>query len=241
MAIDLAYLHVLTRVLDIVASNRTKSRLKTIALAYPDILVPQDELIIMFGSDFVNDIETSADEMSVRRWHGLPDTFGRILRTDRFFQKLGLDVDFIDLKKIRGPERIVDLNERIPQEFRQKYDLLIDTGTLEHCFNVGAAFRAMCEFITLGGRLITMAPMTVINHGFWNFSPCAYYEGLTKNGFKVEVLQVRTKGPEGYKTINLLEQPLARQIMPPEAVIMCVAKRITEQEFAWPVQSKYEN
>ena len=84
----------------------------------------------MYAPDFLNGIEASADENSVRRWHGLPDTFGRILRTEQFLEKLGLDVDFIDIKKIRGPERIVDLNEEVPDDLRRKYDILVDTGTL---------------------------------------------------------------------------------------------------------------
>jgi hypothetical protein len=240
VAIDYTYLTVLDAAIRAAQMSKPEgARLKTMCLAYPDLLVPQSELFALYGAAAFSDIQHSAEERFIRKWHGLPDEFGPIYNTDQFLAKLGLDIDYIDIKKIRGPEKVLDLNEPLPEEFHGVYDFVIDTGTLEHCFNVGGAFKAMCQMIKLGGRIITMAPMTIINHGFWNFSPGAYYEGFTKNGFAVHYLQGRTKDPSGVKMIDLLSNPVGRQIVPPEAVIMCIAKKIKEQAFAWPTQAKY--
>ena len=51
---------------------------------------------------------------------------------------------------------------------KNKYDLIFDVGTLEHCFNVGQAFKNIMEMTKLGGTIF-MATASKINHGFWNF------------------------------------------------------------------------
>ena len=76
-----------------------------------------------------------------------------------------IDADFIDIKKLRGVEKIVDLNEPLPAEYHNVYDLVIDTGTLEHSFNVGVAFRSMCQMAKVGAHIITLAPASMVNTG----------------------------------------------------------------------------
>lgn len=242
MAIDETYLSLLKSVLNqrdsaIVASGFTK----TICLSYPDLLVPGKVIADLFSEDLVTKLVAREDGDEVKKYHGLPDNFGPIYSTESLFEELRVQSDFIDVKKLRGPEKIVDLNSELPDEFHSAYDLVIDTGTLEHCFNIGQAFRSMCEMTKLGGAVITMAPMTIINHGFWNFSPTAYFDGFQQNGFSLAFLQGRTKGEGGVKMIDFADKPIKRMIVPPEAVLMCVARKVKEEEFTWPIQSKYRH
>ncbi|MDE0801490.1 MAG: hypothetical protein OSB02_12245 [Rhodospirillaceae bacterium] len=242
MAINETYLSILGALLDrrgeeLVGSNWTR----TMCLSYPDLLAPAGAISRLFGEDILAGLEVRKDSDQVKKYHGLPDSFGPVYETESLFEGLRIKPDFIDVKKLRGPEKIVDLNERLPSEYHGQYDLVIDTGTMEHCFNVGNAFRSMCELSKLGGHIISLSPMTMINHGFWNFSPTAYFDGFLQNGFEVNFLQGMFQSETGIKAIDFSSGPTERTMAPSEVTLICIAKKIKEQEFKWPVQSKYRD
>lgn len=240
MAINETYLSVLQSVLELRDKKRAGSTwTRTMCLSYPDILVPGAAIARLFGEDILAGLEVRKDSDHVRQHHGLPDNFGPVYETESLFDSLRIKSDFIDVKKLRGPEKIVDLNERLPGEYHGQYDLVIDTGTMEHCFNVGNAFRSMCELSKLGGHIISLSPMTMINHGFWNFSPTAYFDGFIQNGFEVNFLQGMFQSETGIKAIDFSSGPAERMMAPPEVTLICVAHKTKEQKFKWPVQSKY--
>ena len=54
------------------------------------------------------------------------------------------------LLKSAGGEIITDLNMPHNSEHQGRYDIVIDTGTLEHCFDVGIAFENMCRLARIG-------------------------------------------------------------------------------------------
>ncbi|NKB45697.1 MAG: hypothetical protein GKS03_15605 [Alphaproteobacteria bacterium] len=241
MAIDEIYLSLVKSVLAqrdpaIVESTMTRAA----CLSYPDLLVSEKSLASLFGEEIGPNLRVRSDHEQVKKYHGLPADFGPIYETESLFEHLRVQSDFIDVKKLRGPEKIVDLNELLPAEYHQTYDLVIDTGTLEHCFNIGNAFRSMCEMTKLGGYIITMAPMTSVNHGFWNLCPTAYLDGFDQNGFALQYLQARYKDASGVKFIDFSKGPANRVIAPPEATLMCVARRTSVEQFKWPIQSKYK-
>jgi hypothetical protein len=240
MAINETYLTVLRSVLDLRREKLAESTwIRTMCLSYPDILVRGAVIARLFGEDILTGLEVRKDSDHVRQYHGLPDSFGPIYETESLFESLRIKSDFIDVKMLRGPEKIVDLNERLPRDYHGQYDLVIDTGTMEHCFNVGNAFRSMCELLKLDGHIVSLSPMTMINHGFWNFSPTAYYDGFMQNGFDVNFLQGMFKSEAGIKAIDFSSAPTKRISAPAEVTLICVAHKIKEQEFKWPVQSKY--
>lgn len=84
-----------------------------------------------------------------------------------------------------------------------------------------------------------MAPLTIVNHGFWSFNPTCYFDGLTQNGFSLMLLQARTKSEAGATFVDFLPSPTARRHVPDGAVLMCAAKKLKAKTFEWPVQSKY--
>jgi len=113
----------------------------------------------------------------------------------------------------------------------------VDTGTLEHCFNVGTAFENMCKLVRIGGLILSAAPMTKINHGFWNFSPCAYENYYEQNKYKILFLAGFYKDKGEIKKIKIEKNK--RVIYPPEALIICVARKTSESTFKIPIQKKY--
>jgi len=49
--------------------------------------------------------------------------------------------------------------------------VVLDAGTMEHCFNVGQTIRNIVDMTKVGGFVIHLNPMTMINHGFFNYHP----------------------------------------------------------------------
>jgi hypothetical protein len=241
MAIDKTYLSLVKSVLDqrdpaTVGSNMTRA----VCLSYPDLLVSEKDLVELFGDGIVSNLEIRKDDQMVRRLHSLPDNFGNIFLIESLFEQLQVQFDFIDIKKLQGPEEIVDLNEPLPPKYIESYGLVIDTGTLEHCFKVGTAFRSMCEMTAHGGVVISNAPLSLVNHGFWNFCPTAYFDCFDQNGFTLQFLQAVYKNADEVKMFDMLSTSTERRRISPEASVMCIAQRTSIQQFKWPVQTKYK-
>jgi hypothetical protein len=87
-----------------------------LSLGYPDLAVTNADLQALFG------VRAPANQIT-----GRPDTAAAL-------RALGATMRAIDVRRSRGVEEIVDLN--VPQELGQ-YDLVLDAGTIEHCFTRG--------------------------------------------------------------------------------------------------------
>jgi len=98
----------------------------------------------------------------------------------------------------------------------------------------------MCELVQRNGWVISMAPLSMTNHGFWNVNPTAYFDAFSQNGFSVHFLRGRTKSGLKIQLYDYIDAASARVRSPPaEAMLICIARRESEQAFKWPVQAKY--
>ena len=205
-------------------------------LSYPDLLVTREQIATRYPhlADATYRLREDADK--IRQWHSMPN-LDEIIETTDFFDKLGCEADYFDFAEIRGGEIIADLNVPLDAAHHGKYDIVIDTGTLEHCFNVGIAFENMCRLARVGGLIISAAPMSKVNHGFWNFSPCAYDNYFRQNHFESLFLGAFYKDREGLKQLDI--SPNGRQLAPAESVLMAIARRTEQSTFKLPIQQKY--
>ncbi|HCK15220.1 TPA: hypothetical protein DHW51_13945 [Candidatus Poribacteria bacterium] len=246
MAIEASYLSMLKKVIDIAKKNQ-KSHLKALCLAYPDLLVNRQALINLFSEDIVSQLSIRQDADEIWAWHGLKGCQEPLYDTEALFRALGVDLEVIDIVSARGNERIVDLNMPLPDNLRLRFDLVIDTGTCEHCFNVAQAFMNSCQALAIGGYLVHAAPINKCNHGFWNFCPGVYPDFLGDNGFEIiymsgilfslSVCKQSGKVREELKTFKI--SPFDRFKLPTESIIYVVAKRVNNVPMRWPVQRKY--
>lgn len=88
-------------------------------------------------------------------------------------------IDFNDRADIR-----LDLTQPILEEYREKADLVFDSGTLEHIFDVKKAIENMNNFLKRGGVIFHMSPVSVYEHGFFNFNPSFFNSLYTQSGYK---------------------------------------------------------
>ena len=190
---------------------------RILSLGYPDLVIPDCSLLGVVPTKF-NDSG---------RWHGVDY---KLPETVHVFEMLGSTLDCIDIHASRGCERIVDLNYK--QDLGE-YDLVIDAGTIEHCFNIAQAVFNAANAVKVGGRIFHSPPMSMVNHGFYNLCPTFFHDFYGQNGFKVEHLSGYTKDKCGPV------DPVKRFSTLPEASIYCIAERLTKETLKFPTQTKY--
>ncbi len=116
------------------------------------------------------------------------------------FKALGAkSISSLDASDFEGATVVHDLNQPLPAEFRERFDVVYDGGTLEHVFNYPLALKSCMEMVRPGGCFIThTAANNWCGHGFYQFSPELFYSALSpENGFKVERLIAHRVGPYG--------------------------------------------
>lgn len=134
---------------------------------------------------------TEAASLSGYTWGTYVDDFVR--------EFLGAsDVDVLDASPYQGATTIHDLNEPVPEDWHQRYDAIIDGGTLEHIFNVPTAFANVANMLKIGGTVFINAPANnLMGHGFYQFSPEFMFRVFSQdNGFDLkQVLLYEAKYP----------------------------------------------
>jgi len=225
--------HTYKKIVDVIKNNLSSIKdKKVLCLGYPDLLVDEKTLVSIYGNDFVKSIPEDSCANEIRVWH--KSTLPKIYDALYLLEHHGFEVTIFDTFSHRNIETIVDLNEPISEEFFNKFDLIIDTGTLEHCFNVGTAFKNVCSTVKVGGIFMTAAPMTKLNHGYWNFGTIVHYDGFTQNGFEILDRTFYNRG------IEIPLEKITPKSIPLKSVATCIAKKIKQQDWIWPIQGKYK-
>jgi SAM-dependent methyltransferase len=237
MAIEALYLRYLKQAIDQRRGSGSE-RLRGLFLAYPDLLVPRAALGQIVGEATIAGLAGRSDAESIWKQHGLAGVADPMYDTLAVFDRMGVDAVVTDVARLRGMERIVDLNVPLPEDLRQRFDLVVDTGTCEHCFNVAQAFANACDALAAGGILVHAAPLTRINHGFWSFNPTIYPDFFEDNGFDLQLLTGVTGNiAQGFRAFAI--EGFARFDAPPRSAIYVVARRREVLPLKWPVQRKY--
>jgi hypothetical protein len=110
--------------------------------------------------------------------------------SERFFQLLGSkQTDSMDYSDYEKASIIHDLNKPIPENLKNQYSTVLDSGTLEHVFNFPVAIKNCLEAVKPGGHFIAITPSNnMLGHGFYQFSPELYFRILSiKNGFQTRL------------------------------------------------------
>lgn len=191
---------------------------EVLSLGYPDLIATQSGLEKSFGVR----VEKLTD---ANEWHGVKE---KLPETLEFFSLMGAKLSIVDFTAEKGMERIANLNE--PHDLG-KYDLVIDPGTLEHCFNFGQALFNAANAVKLGGRLFHLSPVNMVNHGFFNINPTLYHDFYSQNGWEAQMSVVPVR--------DLSAHPTSRFTLHMEYLIRCLATRKTDQPLKAPIQAKY--
>jgi hypothetical protein len=81
-------------------------------------------------------------------------------------------VDSIDISAFEEATIIHDMNQIIPKKYHQKFDTVINYGSLEHIFNFPVAIMNCSLMLKPGGQIFHILPANnFCGHGFYQFSP----------------------------------------------------------------------
>ena len=205
---------------------------------YPDLLVHRPQLESLFGPERAGRIPIREDSAEILRWHGVASVFEGVFEARSAFGEAGLEMDVLDVVASRGGEIIVDLNHPLPPDFGRRYDIVLDTGTCEHCFNIGTAAMNLAGLVRAQGYLVQALPLNSFNHGFYNVNPTWFHDFYAGNGFRIELLVGVT---------NIVQDPQFFELpaharfgaVPENSVAVMVARRVDERPLGIPVQHKY--
>ncbi len=196
---------------------------KILCLGYPDLLVTREKIKHVFGFD----VEKQTDRGG---WHTGKEVPIPLPESQEFFEKLGATIDCVDIAQDFGIERVVDLNHECDLG---KYDLVIDPGTIEHCFNIGQAIINAANAVRAGGKIFHVPPMTMLNHGFYNICPTLLHDFYVQNNWRLETMF--SFGMTGAVGIESTERFRADS----EASLYFMATRKTDAKLIYPIQTKY--
>ena len=81
-------------------------------------------------------------------------------------------VDSLDASDFEGATLIHDLNESLPLTLANRFNVVLDFGTLEHVFDVKTAFENVNKTTQVGGSIVHVVPSNGCSgHGLYQFSP----------------------------------------------------------------------
>jgi SAM-dependent methyltransferase len=192
---------------------------KILSLGYPDIMASAAEVKALFGY-------TPTQFTKAHEWHKTKEPMPESLE---LFEAIDAKVTIVDFDADHGVETIADLN--YPHDFGQ-FDLVIDPGTLEHCFNIGQAFMNAAGAVRPGGRIFHISPMSLLNHGFYNLCPTLYHDFYRQNGWDVRVLIV-------LPAFAPVCRATARFDTHSEYLMHVLVERMTDAPLKFPIQTKY--
>ncbi len=114
--------------------------------------------------------------------------------TDReFFAGFGFaGIAAADYSDFDDAELVYDMNrDDLPAAHRGAYDCVVDGGTMEHVFHAPNFLANVFALLTVGGRVVHVCPASnAVDHGFYSFSPCLFYEFYKANGWRIDACKL---------------------------------------------------
>lgn len=117
----------------------------------------------------------------------------------QMFRMMGFDsIETLDYSDFEGADHVVDLNhDGLPEDLRGKFDVVLDSGTLEHVFHVPNAMKNIISLVKVGGRIIFLSPSSNhMDHGFYMFSPTFFADYFLANKFEINTGYVVRYSPD---------------------------------------------
>lgn len=173
---------------------------------------------------------------------------GSDVYAEELFYMLGAEnVESMDRTNYEGATIIHDLNLSIPEQLKEKYDIVLDGGSLEHIFNVPVALKQCMEMLKVGGHYIGFIPCNnYTGHGFYQFSPELFLRVFSsENGFEIiDIVLYEEDGVNAWYRVSEPEKRFGRvtfQNKVPAHLMVLSKKKLTKAIFNYyPQQKMYE-
>ncbi|MCB9062415.1 MAG: methyltransferase domain-containing protein [Halobacteriovoraceae bacterium] len=92
-------------------------------------------------------------------------------------------VDYSDFEKCTWTH---DLNNPVPEQYHNKYDYIVDDGTMEHVFDQIQVLKNIHLMLKEGGRIIHINPSSNnFDHSFYMYSPTFFLDYYCANKYQI--------------------------------------------------------
>ena len=161
------------------------------------------------------------------------------------------NLTIFDFTKYEGSEIEWDFNFEITDEFVNKFDIIIDSGTCEHIFNLPQALININKMLKINGIVWHGGPLCWPNHGFYGYNPTLFADFYEDNGCQIIEMFLRASlGNQEHLTISKLpkyERFKMSQVLQNnpkwlalEYNLLVFVKKIKEcSNTIYPIQRKY--
>ncbi len=230
------------------SGSRTQ-KLSLYSMGYPDLIIKKDSLSQEYLDRYKNHLKKNKKAM---HWHGLSAEHFRYLSIESICREKQWHFSYFDIKEGTGESNKsfskIDLNKDIPDHLYSTCDLMIDSGTAEHCFNIGKVFENYFYMLKPNGILVQFIPFFSANHGFWSINPTTVFDMSSCNPIKI--MEMELQSYESYKTYfssiykRIEFNPTKSfQVKRDESdniiILFFVYKKTSKSLFKYPVQAKY--
>lgn len=85
-------------------------------------------------------------------------------------------IESIDYSDYEQASVVHDMNRPVPQALQGRFDTVINSGTLEHVYNIAQALDNVSAMCRPGAQIVHILPANnFCGHGFWQFSPELFF------------------------------------------------------------------
>lgn len=164
-----------------------------------------------------------------------------------FWESLGFTYAAADFGGHRASIAI-DLNrDRVTDDLRGRFQLVVNAGTTEHVANQDNAFRIIHDLVCIGGIMIHFVPAQgMMMHGLFNYNPKFFWHLCRENGYEVLELTAGSDGlamPVPNEVIDsnthyanvISEQPLKAGQLVSDFSIVAVLRKLNDEGFVTPM------
>lgn len=125
-----------------------------------------------------------------------------------FLNLWNFKTESIDISPYEGAEIIADLNVAKISEYpslKSRYDLIIDGGSFEHCFNLQNAAEFVHEMLNEKGLVFHANPSNrMLDHGFYQICPTLYHDLYAQSNYSLVYAGLSTT-PESLRRFQMYE------------------------------------
>jgi hypothetical protein len=162
----------------------------------------------------------------------------------KIFYRVLLDYRRIVAIDFHGTPAALKLDLNYPVAIDGQFEVLVNSGTGEHVFNVFQFFKTCHEVTCPGGIMVHSMPFCGwVEHGFYNFNPTFYWDLAAANGYRVVAIIYTELDPAKLVQLTdrgkILDMARSSEIGRNAILYAIFVKSGSESEFRIPFQAVY--
>jgi hypothetical protein len=239
------------RAMDLLERDSPGTRKKVITFATPDVVCHPSRLAEIFPKLQGKTPLIDQRSKGIIGWHKAQSITDAIVDTRWFFDTLGYDITAVDIYEGRGYEVIYDLNGKLCQDFPsfyEQFDLVYDCVS-NQIFHIAQCMTNAAEAVKVGGYILHIIPVAMVNQGFYAVSPTTYWDFYSQqyhNGNQTFLLCSFDQVDGVYQDKRWLKlSPWIRERgVPEDAMNLALAQKLQAlngQPVVCPVMTKFRN